>query len=178
MGLLRFADTMLFGRSHRFGHLYGAGFQAAAEPMVVLDRNRTVMTANRAWEELVKRHGQVVHHLAAGTHRVIADGESSSETWFEVVDHVSNDGYVVRIVRDITESRRGARHARRAEMQLRLQTDVNQALNAARTSREAIERLLPAVGGAVGWSVGVYWMVDPVEDALRCQAFWLQDGVT
>ncbi len=74
------------------------------------------------------------------------------------------------IYRDLTEERR-------AEHQLRAQYAVVEALAHSSTIDEAAPRVLRAVAEAVGWQVGVMWIVDKTANQLRCVDIWHAAGV-
>jgi PAS domain S-box-containing protein len=69
------------------------------------------------------------------------------------------------VVRDISERRRAARY-------LAAQHDVQGILVEAPDPETAMPRLLAAVGQAMGWECGSFWLPDPDLDELRCGAFW------
>jgi PAS domain S-box-containing protein len=71
----------------------------------------------------------------------------------------------VAFVLDLTERKR-------AEERLRVQHTVAQILAEAVTIKEAIPRILRAVGECLGWDVGALWRVDLKAKALRCVEFW------
>jgi PAS domain S-box-containing protein len=69
------------------------------------------------------------------------------------------------VVRDIGERRRAARY-------LAAQHAVQEILLESPDMEVAMPRLLAAVGQAMGWECGGFWLPDPDLDELRCEAFW------
>jgi PAS domain S-box-containing protein len=53
---------------------------------------------------------------------------------------------------------------------------VTRVLSESHTLDEAARRILAAIGGALGWEVGVFWIVDPFADVLRAVGVWHGPG--
>jgi hypothetical protein len=63
----------------------------------------------------------------------------------------------------------------RAEQYIEALGAVTQVLAAADTVEEAVPQLLPALGGALGWDVASWWVVD--DGVLHRRAVWSRPGV-
>ncbi len=68
-------------------------------------------------------------------------------------------------LRDITERKQ-------AEQRQATQYSLTRILSEAASLTEASPRLLEAIGGALGWSVGGIWSVDRAANVLRCVEVW------
>jgi PAS domain S-box-containing protein len=68
-------------------------------------------------------------------------------------------------IRDITATQL-------AERRLMAEHAVTRALAESRALEEAAPRVLRVIGEALGWNVGVFWMVDPGADRLRAVGMW------
>lgn len=55
---------------------------------------------------------------------------------------------------------------------------VTQILSQAETVTRAMHQILAALGTSLGWSIGVFWQLDPVSHCLRAQKIWQQDPDT
>jgi PAS domain S-box-containing protein len=101
-------------------------------------------------------------------HGLRADGrefplELSLGTW-----RLGEEAFYTGVIRDLTERRRadGYHAAQHAVARVLVQSPTLEA---------AMPDLLQAIGEAIGWEAGGFWMVDPDEDVLRCRAFWTSD---
>jgi len=73
-------------------------------------------------------------------------------------------------VRDITDRRR-------AELYMRAQLAVTRVLSEATTLAQARDGVIEALGTALGWEVGVAWVVDREAGVLRPTSLWAADDV-
>jgi signal transduction histidine kinase len=73
-------------------------------------------------------------------------------------------------IRDITDRRR-------AELYMRAQLAVTRVLSEATSLAQARDGVIEALGTALGWQVGVSWVVDEDEGVLRPTSMWAADGV-
>jgi PAS domain S-box-containing protein len=73
-------------------------------------------------------------------------------------------------VRDITERRR-------AELYMRAQLAVTRVLSEASSLAQARDGVIAALGTALGWEVGVAWVVDDEAGVVRPTSLWAADGV-
>ena len=64
---------------------------------------------------------------------------------------------------------------RQNDESLRVQFALAQALAGSASLAEAGHALLSAIGGEMGWRIGMLWMVDPVDDTLFCADHWTRD---
>ena len=72
-------------------------------------------------------------------------------------------------IRDISERRR-------AELYMRAQLAVTRVLSEATTIAEARDGVVSALGDALGWQVGIGWVVDEEAQVLRPTSLWAADG--
>ena len=77
-----------------------------------------------------------------------------------------------RLVGEVVDTRAQARAAEQA----RAQHDAARALAEASTLEEAAPRIVEAIGGALGWDMGVLWQVDEPARALRAAAYWTRSA--
>jgi PAS domain S-box-containing protein len=89
--------------------------------------------------------------------------ELSLGTW-----QLGGDRFFTGVIRDLSERHRAARY--RAA-----QHAVADVLVESPALESAMPDLLRAIGQALGWEAGGFWMADPDEDVLRCRAFWTGD---
>lgn len=68
-------------------------------------------------------------------------------------------------IRDLTEEKE-------AERRLSAEHAVTRVLAESHTLEEAAPRILQAIGSALGWQVGSFWIVDPAADALQLVGTW------
>lgn len=73
------------------------------------------------------------------------------------------------LITDVTERRR-------AEGLLDVQHGATEAVAEARTLREALDRILGGVGGALEWQVGFFWAAGPRPELLEPAAVWTVAG--
>jgi diguanylate cyclase (GGDEF)-like protein/PAS domain S-box-containing protein len=82
-------------------------------------------------------------------------------------------------LRDISERRRAQQEILRAkavsERLLRVHAATARVFAEARSSEEAMRRLLAALGEAMDWQLGAWWSRDAAADRLRCHSVWRGD---
>lgn len=117
----------------------------------------------------VRDHGHAVENvMVSGETRVSGPGLRHWLTSCHPIgDSGGVDGVIV-VMRDITE-----RH--RYEQRLEAENRVAQVLSRATDVTTAIPDVLEAVARAFGFDVGEYWVQDPADGMLRCQAFRTPD---
>jgi len=162
----------------RAERVYAAGFDAAPDPIAVLDPGGAILAVNPAWERLAADDGGDLGRLPPGTHFVRERAAGAPGRWIEIEDRVRPDGMIVRLARDLTERKRTQLDVRAAEVRRRLQAEVNAALAAAQSFADASEKILPALARAAGWDVAIYWKVDGADEALRCESIWTAPDLT
>jgi signal transduction histidine kinase/CheY-like chemotaxis protein len=81
-------------------------------------------------------------------------------------------------IRELDDLHRALDHAGRAAMRLGAEYEATRILADATSLDDAVDRLLPAIGSAIGWDVGAYWMPSADASVLECRAFWQRDGVS
>jgi PAS domain S-box-containing protein len=137
------------------------GWQCAIHPddfIEHLAKWRHSMTTGEPFENEAR------HRSAKGEYR-----------WFLVraVPLCDEQGNILKwygILADITERKR-------AEERLRMQHTVAEILAEAATIEEVTPRILRAMGGCLGWDVGLLWRVDRKAEALRCVELWHKASV-
>jgi PAS domain S-box-containing protein len=72
-------------------------------------------------------------------------------------------------IRDLTERRR-------AERRIATEHAVTRILAESHTLDDAAPRILHAIGSGLGWSVGVFWIIDAEAESLRVVGTWHADG--
>jgi PAS domain S-box-containing protein len=89
--------------------------------------------------------------------------ELSLGTW-----RIGGADFFTGVIRDLTERRRHARY--RAA-----QHEVAAVLAESPPLEAAMPDLLQAIGEAIGWEAGGFWLLNADEDALHCRAFWARE---
>ncbi|HUH11597.1 MAG TPA: ATP-binding protein [Longimicrobiales bacterium] len=72
----------------------------------------------------------------------------------------------------MNEGARQAEEERRARRRLAASNETVRVLAESATEAEAMDRLLPALSGALGWQAAALWRVEPGRDELRCTSAW------
>lgn len=172
--------------------------EAALDCVILMDHQGKVVTFNPAAERTFgyRRDEVIGREMAAllippafrdrhrqGLARYLATGEGpllgtrlqvsavrADGTEFPVeltITRLPSDGppLFAGFLRDITEQRR-------AERRLAAQHAVSQVLSEAPRTDDMAAQVLAAIGQTMDWQVGAFWLIDPEQQALRCQTVW------
>ncbi len=171
--------------------------ETVREPLVVLDRQLQVNTANRAFYRKFQMtpeatEGRLIYELGDGNWNVprlreVLTGVIERDNFFRdfEIDHEFPVIGRRTMLLDARRLRPGGSHeamlllsfediTRRkwAEQRLVSQYAVSRVLVEATTVAEAAPRILQAVCENLGWVLGAFWRVDQAAGVLRCLAFW------
>jgi PAS domain S-box-containing protein len=80
------------------------------------------------------------------------------------------DARILSFVRDISQEKL-------AKQMAAVQSSVARAIEEAGTLQAAASRVLESIGGQMGWSAGVLWLIDSGGQALQFQRFWHAEGI-
>jgi GAF domain-containing protein len=98
------------------------------------------------------------------------DGTLAVQVWASpIYDEHGQITHAIAAFQDITARRR-------TEKRIATQHGVTRVLSEARSTTDAIPKILQAVCESMNWSVGALWRVDVITGVLRCSEFWHQAG--
>ena len=198
---LQFGQTIAVGRSLFRGAASEARYRTlmeeANDAIVLLDRDYTVLEANRAAEKLVgrprvdmvgrsyteflppedredalRRRTQLLTHgsLPVVERRLLrADGTSLAVEVSGSLVRTGEEPVVLAILRDITARKR-------AESHRATRYAVTQVLAESATIGEAAPRLLQLLCERLGWAFGALWQTNAESTTLRCHTAWHAPG--
>jgi two-component system cell cycle sensor histidine kinase/response regulator CckA len=176
-----------------------ATFDSALDAIVTIDDSSVIREWNRhaevlfGWsrEEAIGRRLQDTiiptryrdQHVA-GVHRFLASGEGPILNRRIEIEALRRDGTEVPVeltvtpatsgdhtvfsafVRDLTERRR-------VEAERTLKQALTHVLSESRTLSEAAPKALEAIGSALEWHLGAFWVLDTEANVLRPEAVWV-----